>query len=86
MSLATTRISYACGGMRILIGYDLPGADLIARNFSNYNLCCSWCLSYTGCAGYTWGLPGAGWAAYTCFLKNRIPSRNARSVLVSAYR
>ena len=84
VSLATTANPYACSNMTLLIGYDQPGADIISGVYANYTLCCNWCLSYTGCVAFTWGLPAAGSNANHCFLKSGVPAPNAGS-FVSAH-
>ena len=63
--------------MTLVIGYDLPGLDITSAVFANYTLCCNWCLSYSGCVAFTWGLPAAGMYANGCFLKYGVPSPNA---------
>ncbi|CAF1377167.1 unnamed protein product, partial [Rotaria sordida] len=82
---ATTQNPYACSSMTILTGYDLLGSNIISNSLVNYTACCVWCQSHSGFIAYTWGLPGANWAANRCFLKNEIPSSVASSVFVSAY-
>jgi hypothetical protein len=72
--------------MTILINYDLESFDFIETKLPNYIHCCELCLSYAERVAYIWDLPEAGSAAYTCFLKNVIPSMTAYSALVSAYR
>ena len=71
--------------MTILYGIDLRGSDTQIKNFSNYSQCCSWCLSISTCKSFTWGLPIAGWAAYTCFVKNKVPTKINSSIVVSAH-
>jgi hypothetical protein len=71
--------------MTLYPGYDLPGDDITSTTLANYTLCCQWCLSYTGCVGYTWGLSTAGSNVNHCFLKYAVPALNADSQLVSAH-
>ena len=71
--------------MTILIGYNLPGLDLNSTVLANYTLCCNWCLSYSGCVAFTWGLPTDGVYAYGCYVKNGVPSSSANSATVSAH-
>ena len=70
--------------MTLLIGYDLPGANIISGVYANYTLCCAWCLSYTGCVAFTWVLPSASGSSSSCYLKNGVPAASANSALVSA--
>lgn len=56
--------------MTAIYGYDLNGADLVSGPKSNITACCTWCLTYSGCTAFTWGLPWAGSNVNVCFLKH----------------
>lgn len=83
--LATTKKPYTCGNMTVLIGYDLPGSDIVQNTLNSYDLCCAWYLSYNGCVSFTWSLSTAGWATSICFLKYAVPATSSNSAFVSAH-
>ncbi|CAF3303746.1 unnamed protein product [Rotaria socialis] len=46
--------------MACLHGFNLLGGDITSTSQPSFSACCSWCQSYSGYKGFTWGLPTAG--------------------------
>ncbi|CAF3427419.1 unnamed protein product [Rotaria socialis] len=56
--------------MACLHGFNLLGGEITSTSQPSFSACCSWCQSYSGYKGFTWGLPTAGSNINICFLKN----------------
>ncbi|CAF1253196.1 unnamed protein product [Adineta ricciae] len=79
----TTANPYLCSNMTILAGYNMPGDDITSQILDSYALCCQWCLTYSGCVAFIWGV--AGVSTSRCYLKNAIPDFTVDSELISAH-
>ncbi|CAF1071552.1 unnamed protein product [Adineta ricciae] len=58
-SSITTTINnpWICSNMTVLHEKDMFGNDIVHQQPKNYNECCNWCLSMSGCLGFVWGWP-----------------------------
>ncbi|CAF3373569.1 unnamed protein product [Rotaria socialis] len=45
--------------MACLHGFNLLGGEITSTSQPSFSACCSWCQSYSGYKGFTWGLPTA---------------------------
>ncbi|CAF1643235.1 unnamed protein product, partial [Adineta ricciae] len=79
----TTANPYLCSNMTILAGYNMPGDDITSKILDSYALCCQWCLTYSGCVAFVWGVTGA--STSRCYLKNAVPASTVDSKLISAH-
>jgi hypothetical protein len=72
--------------MTVLIGYDLGAEYIIYDSFDDFAHCCECCQNYTGCDGFTWGVPAASeWIHNNCWLKRGHPNPTPNSDLISAH-